>query len=161
MSNEAAPAPAGSALAGLRKAREKALAQLTTDLKVPGLEPEVYVRFRPIKQRELDLANEKAAKSKDDDRIVVANAVVLAHACVGIFGLVDGEPEGSPDSWPRFDEDLARALGMMDNGESMPPVPDIVRALYLTDGALIGTAEALNAWSAPAIARREQELSGN
>lgn len=155
------PAPAGSALAGLRAARKKALDGLTVDLKVPGYEPDLYVRFRPIKQRELDLANEKAAASKEADRIVVANAVVLSHACLGVFGIVDGKPEGDPSSWPRFDEELAKALGLMDNGENVPPVTDIVRALYLTDGPLIGAAEALNAWSAPAVQRREDELAGN
>lgn len=154
---EAAP---GSALAGLRKAREKALAGLTLDLRVPGFEdPEVFVRYRPIKQADLDLAADRAEGLKVDAEITM-NAVVLSHACLGVFAVDEaGEPVGLPDSWPRFDQVLAADLGLVDDGQQ-PTTVEIVRALYLTDGALIHTAKALDAWSAPAIQRREKS-AGN
>lgn len=150
-------APAGSALAGLRKAREKALQGLHLDLRVPGLDPPVFVRYRPVQQFELDEVNDRAAVSKDADRIVIANATVLARACEGIFGIVDGKPDGTPDSWPRFDADLAELLGMPPETTSV----ELVRALYLIDGAVIGAAEKLNAWSFPAVQSREDENAGN
>jgi len=154
-----------SALAGLRKAREKALAGLTIDLQVPGLEdPKVYVRYRPIQQREVDLVNEHTATAKDD-RDVLVSAALLAHACVGVFSTDDaGKPVGDPGSWPRFDQELAGLLGITeapDGPRIEPSTAEIVRALYMTDGALMQTARALDLWSAPAILRREEEHAGN
>lgn len=158
--------PAGSALAGLRKAREKALAGLTIDLQVPGLDdPKVYVRYRPIQQREVDLVNDRTQDSKGEVDVLVSSASLLAHACVGVFTLGDdGRPAGEASTWPRFDQDLARLLGLdeADDGSRIEPTTvEIVRALYMTDGALLNTARALDAWSAPAILRREEEHAGN
>ncbi|MBB3041024.1 hypothetical protein [Nocardioides soli] len=154
-----------SILAGLRKAREKALAELTIDLQVPGLDdPKVYVRYRPIQQREVDLVHERTRDTKSEDRDLIANASLLAHACVGVFVTVDGKPDGDPSTWPRFDQDLAQMLGIdeaPDGSKIEPTTAEIVRALYMTDGALLNTARALDAWSAPAILRREEEHAGN
>ena len=158
------PAAPGSALARFRQARAKALQGLTVDLQVPGYDPPLYVRFRPVKQTEVDKVTEKANQSTDPDRELNANAAILAHACVGVFETVDGKPVGDPSSWPKFDQDLAHLLGIdeaEDGTRLEPTTTEIVRALYLTDGALLNTARALDAWSAPAIRRREEESAGN
>lgn len=154
------PAAPGSVLAGLRKAREKALSALTIDLQVPRLDPPVYVRYRPIQQRELEAANKRGAElaqAKDPDAYVTANAVVLTNACVGIFGTVDGKPDGDPASWPTFDSKLADLLGLPPEASGV----ELVRALYLTDGDVITTADALNGWSAPAVRKLDEDIAGN
>lgn len=157
----ATPAAPGSVLDRVRKARKKALRELTLDLQVPRLDPPVYVRFKPVQLPQLDAANKRAAelaRAKDPDAEVIANAIVLTHACVGVFGTVDGKPHGAPDSWPRFgDPDLTEALDLPEGATAV----DAVRALYLTDGDIVSTASELNGWSAPAIRRLDEDTAGN
>jgi hypothetical protein len=156
------PAAAGSPLAGLRARREKAQQELFLDLQVPRLDPPVFVRFAPAVQSQIDRANKRHEKSKDADKNVIVNAVILAEACRGVFEVIDGEPVSVDDAdrdgdWPRFDGQLADLLGL--DGESVQAV-DVVRGLYLTDGDIIATAAKLAEWSGYSLEDLE-ERQGN
>lgn len=154
------PAAPGSVLASLRDRREKARQELHLDLAVPRLDPPVYVRFAPVEQSQINRINKRHEKSKDKDRDVIINAVILAEACRGVFEVIDDEPVSvDPDArdgdWPRFDELLADMLGLDTDKAS-----DVVRGLYLTDGDVIATATRLAEWSGYSIAELE-EREGN
>lgn len=151
------PAAGGSALSGLRARRDAARKKLHLDLAVPRLDPPVYVRFEPVPQERLTRIARQYKDSKARDVEVVMNAVHLASACIGVFAEVDGQPEGDPDSWPRFDADLAEILGLP---ASTSPV-DIVRDLYLTDGDVIATGTRLVEWSGYAWQDIERDAAGN
>lgn len=158
----ARPAAPGSPLASLRDRREKAREELHLDLAVPRLEPPVYVRFAPVEQSQINRINERHRKSKDKDKDVIINALVLTEACRGVFEVIDGEsvsvnPGGRDGDWPRFDPELADLLGL--NPDETKAV-DVVRGLYLTDGDIIATASRLAEWSGYSMADLE-EHSGN
>jgi hypothetical protein len=141
------PAAAGSVLSSLRARRDAAKKGLHLDLAVPRLDPPVYVRFAPVAQAQIDRAQKRHEKSKDVDKSVIVNAVLLADACRGVFEIIDGEEVSVDDrdrdgDWPLFDERLAELLGA-----DVTKAADVVRALYLTDGDVIATAEKLAEWS--------------
>lgn len=157
---EERPAAAGSQLASLRDRRAAAAKQLYLDLPVPRLEPEVFVRFAPVEQAQIDRINKRHEKSKDREKTVKINAVVLAEACRGIFEVIDEQevsidPADREGDWPRFDEKLADLLGLDSTG-----AVDVVRGLYLTDGDVIATATKLADWSGYSITDLE-EREGN
>ena len=159
--DDKAPAAKGSALATLRDRREKAVKELKKNLEVPRLDPPVFVRFKPIDQARLTAANKKAAASKEKDAEVIANAGILAEACLGVFEVIDGvevsvDPDDREGEWPRFDKKLARLLGVPAGKAS-----DVVRALYLTDGDIISTVSTLGVWSGYAAEQLEQDTEGN
>lgn len=137
-----------SRLTSLRQRRQNAVKELHTDLEVPRLDPPVYVRFRPVTQAETENVNKRFAKSKDKDKTVLINAVLLAQACKGVYEIIDGE-EVSVDQddrhgdWPKFDDHLAGLLGLKDAASAA----DVVRGLYLTDPDVISTAVKLAEWS--------------
>lgn len=151
-----------SALAGLRARRKKAEAALYLDLRVPRYDPPLYVRYRPAKQREVNAANDSAAASKDPDRFVTANALVLTHACMGVFEVVDGKEVSIDEKdrggdWPKFDAQLAQLLEIPE--DSKPTA--IVRCLYLTDGDVTSACAELTVWSGDVRRRTEEETEGN
>ena len=148
----------GSALADLRARRDKAKEALHLDLRVPRLPgAPVYVRFGPVPRAVIEDANKRAAESKDRDWAVIANAFVLAHCCIGVYAEVDGKPQGSPDTWPKFDADLAEILGLPTDSNATT----IIRGLYLAEGDIIAAAETLSRWSAQVEQRAAEEFSGN
>ncbi len=151
------PAATGSALAGLRDRRDAARKKLHLDLAVPRLDPPVYVRFAPVPQERITRVARQHKDSKARDVEVVVNAVHLASACIGVFGEVDGKPEGDPDSWPRFDAQLAEILGLPADTR---PV-DIVRDLYLTDGDVLAIGSRLLEWSGYVWQDTERDAAGN
>lgn len=151
-----------SALAGHRARRQKSIAELFTDLVVPRYDPEIYVRFRPVVQRRIDAVNKAAEKSKDRDKSAIANAVILADACIGIFEVVDGvevsiDPRDPGGAWPKFDERLAEIFEL----PAAKKASEVVRGLYLTDGDVIGTASKLAEWSGYATDQLERDEAGN
>lgn len=162
-----APASEGSTLerarASLRERRERALLSLKKDFEVPLLDG-VFVRYKPITQAMLDKANKQASASKDPDASVIANAGILAVACIGVGEVVDGEPvsidpderSSDPDDWPRFDKRLARLLGV-----PAGKAADVVRGLYPTDGHIISTVTELGVWSGFANNQIERDTEGN
>lgn len=156
------PAAPGSPLASLRERREVAVSKLFTDRVVPRLEPAtVWVRYKPIPQRRIEAANKQAAASKDKDRDVIANAAVLAEACLGVFEDLDGklvsiDPEDRDGDWPTFNDRLAELLGVRAGKAG-----DIVRGLYLTDGDVISTVREVVKWSGFVDEQLERDDEGN
>lgn len=156
------PAADGSTLASLRSRRERAIANLKIDLEVP--EMGVFVRYKPITQAMLDKANKQAAASKDPDASVIANAGILAAACIGVGEVIDDEPvsvdpdDRSPDpaDWPKFDKRLARLLGV-----PAGKAADVVRALYPLEGSILSTVTKLGVWSGFATEQLERDTEGN
>lgn len=157
-------APTGSALFDLRAIREKKLAALYIDLPVPrwGDEgtPEIVVRYKPTKPSVALSATEKRRSAKDPEWLMLANADVLVDACVGVYAVYKGKQyslrPGEPDGpWTRFDPDLAENLGL-----STKRAVDVVRALYLTDGDLIGAVNALAEWSGTVLPKVDEEALG-
>lgn len=149
-----------SRLTSLRARRQAAVKELHADLEVPRLDPPVYVRFRPVTQAETETVTKRFAKSKDKDKTVLINAVLLAQACQGVFEVIDGEEVSIDDQdrhgdWPKFDDTLAELLGVEATKAS-----DVVRALYLTDADVISTAVKLAEWSGFNLEAIE-ERSGN
>ncbi|MFW6776070.1 hypothetical protein ACOACO_17435 [Nocardioides sp. CPCC 205120] len=139
----------------LRDRRAKAADGLQLDLPVPRLEPPIYVRYRPVSNREIKEVNARYAKSKDKDREVLVNASLLARACLGIFEEVEGELvsplDGGPD-FPKFDEAMAAELG-----SNSTVATEVVRALFLTDGDIISQATQVAQWSGYADEQIERE----
>ncbi|XBB66866.1 hypothetical protein ABFU82_22580 [Nocardioides sp. WV_118_6] len=157
-----APAAPGSTLASLRDRIKNAKADLHLDLEVPRLDPQVFVRFRPTTQARLNAAGKLAGKlTKNDDGDIIANAGILASACIGVFEVIDGEevsvdPDDRDGTWPTFGPRLAELLGV-----STKKASDVVRALYLTDGDIISTVTKLGVWSGYAQEQLERDPEGN
>lgn len=145
----------GSGLAGLRGKRAKAVADLHIDLPVQRSEEifgqRVIVRYRPVTAKESEATRKRFAKDKRDDVDVIANSVVLAKCCLGIFTSVEREDR---DAWMRFDKDLAELLLTDEDGnvdqaalDQVNGADEVVRLLYATDGDLIATAMKLGEFS--------------
>lgn len=163
------PAAAGSPLASLRERRQARRNKLFLDLKVPGLEPAVYVRYNPIKGAKLLEVNKKLARSKDNDAVVAANVAMLADACVGVFQLdssgqaISVDPDNlssSEEEWLKFGPELGALLA--EEGEPAPErVVDVVRALFDGDLAITTHGDLLIDWSRTLNEELERDTSGN
>ncbi|WP_243061143.1 hypothetical protein [Nocardioides sp. SR21] len=152
---QAAP---GSALSDLRARREQAKQKLHLDLRIPRLEPPVFVRYAPLEKPDIDEANAKIAESKDRDREVVAKSVLLAKACLGVFERdAKGRPKGDPASWPKFDQQIGAMLELPADCGAV----EVVRGLYLTDGDVIVAMAELADWSAKSGQQAAEEYAGN
>ena len=158
-----ADAPPDSPLADLRGLYRKFQEALSTDLEVPHWREIGYPVFVRYGLPDMD----RAAKRAEDKTLTGtdANCDILVNACIGIYmempdgaklGLTSGGDPTLP--WPRFDEALARALGM----EGTTAI-GVCKALYgrgtddTVNGAAINIASnALLAWagSASSEARR-------
>jgi len=148
---EAAPS---SALAAIRKQREEKLEKLWIDLPVPRYEdPELFVRYKPVDDGRATRINKEFDKSKDPERQVVANAKLLAECCLGVFT----DPESDPETWPRFDDDLADALGLPTGVSAVA----VVRGLFFTDGDVNRTSQTLQQWSGYSLEVVEERAAGN
>lgn len=156
------PAADGSELSSLRSRRARVREQLHFDLEVPRYDPPVLVRYKPVPQEKIEQTFERTKKMRGKDRTAVTNAIILAGACIGVFEVIDGEevsvdPDDRAGEWPTFGPRLAGILG-----EPMAKkASDVVRALYLTDGDLISTAQELAALSGYAQDQIERDSSGN
>ncbi|GAB3867386.1 hypothetical protein GCM10028801_41260 [Nocardioides maradonensis] len=163
-----APAAPGSPLSSLRERRKARKAKLQLDLKVPGYEPAVYVRFKPVDQARLASELKKAEKSKDRDAITLANAALLIDACIGVFQ-VDGDgtevsidPDNltpDVDEWLKFGPELGALLA--DEGEAFNRAADVARALWDNDVALTAAAGRLYEWSQTMNEDLDREQQGN
>lgn len=150
------PAAPSSQLSRLRDRRQKVVDALQIDYAVPRYDPPIWVRFRPVGDGEASRINKSIEKSKDDEVNVIANAKILANACLGVFEIIDGkevslDPE-NPDELTKFDERLARELGLPESARGV----DVVRALYATDGDVIATAQRLSEFSGYSLANVEE-----
>ena len=162
------PAAAGSPLASLRERRQQRRTKLHLDLKVPGMDPAVYVRYSPINGAKLLEVNKKVARSKDNNAVLEANVALLADACVGVFQLdqdgdaVSVDPDNltpDVDEWLKFGPELGQLLA--DDGEPLVRVVDVVRALFDSDLAVTNHADELIAWSQTMNESTDRETSGN
>lgn len=156
-------APTGSGLAAIRGRRAKAVADLTIDLPVPRSEDifgqRVIVRFRPITDAERRRAEKASAKKKGDDVDVLVNAQVLAVAALGIFTPVERD---DPESWMRFDRDLAGLILDEDPAEvGVANSAEVVRLLYATEGDILATGAKLAEFSGYSLAEIEEDDAGN
>jgi len=148
-------------LVSLRDRRKAIIDDMFIDIKVPRWsEPEIYVRFRPISAVTLNKKVETRRKQGGEMWSILANADILADACIGIYGVMDGDldnkislRDGDPKGeWTKFDGFLMEALGLEATRAS-----DAVMSLYLTEGDLIATANKLFEWSG--IASNEADES--
>ena len=153
--------PSSAALLSLKSRREEIKKDLYIDLQVPRWStPEVFVRYGPIDATRADQAIRKREGSKEFS--VLANADILAQACIGVYACLDGDRDtkyslnsDNPDGpWTRFDPALARNLGLITDA-----AVDVVRALYYTDGDLIQAAAALGEWSGKTNAKLDEDFS--
>jgi hypothetical protein len=165
------PAAPQSQLASLRARREKAAQKLWIDLPVPRYDPPVYVRFKPVQQAQIDAANKAIAASTSKDRILVANANVLSWACLGVYVIQDGRevsPVDGGDELPRFDQELAAALGNPTAKTTVEVMRGVLNeqneregGLYLTDGDVVATADAVHGFSGFRTEQYERDIEGN
>jgi hypothetical protein len=137
-------------LISLKNRRTEIVNEMYIDLQVPRwTEPEMYVRFKPISAVKLSNAIDRRRKQKSDDWSLLANADMLVDACIGVYAKVDGfdrklslRHDDHDGEWTKFDPDLAKALGV-----EADRAVDVCRALYLTEGDLIDTANRVFRWS--------------
>lgn len=159
-----APALVGpqSPFALLAGKREGAIAKLFIDQAVPRWEDElgrtVWVRFKPSNPAFFGQAVERREKAHqtalrkggpnakgNPDRVIDANADLLAECCIAVYDLaIDEEPPDELDgTLPDFrSTELSEALGVPNAGAAAT-----VRALYLTDGDLLIASGELMEWS--------------
>jgi hypothetical protein len=146
-----APKAPSAALKSLAAKREALKENLYLDLQVPRWsEPEIFVRYGPVDMTLTENVVEKRRKSKIPEWSILANADILAQACIGIYACLDEDYEtkyslrsgDENGSWTKFDPDMADALGSQLQGAS-----EVVRALYLTDGDLLEAAKRVTEWS--------------
>jgi hypothetical protein len=145
---EEVPAAPNSPLAGLRARRDAAREQSFLDLRAPGYEPAVYVRFRALKPSEITRITNLHSKARPEDQPLAVNAALLAAACLGVFGLDEaGEPVGDPASWPRFSSpEFVAELGLDFGGEA-PRAATVVREFYVDEIDVMAVGDKLASWS--------------
>jgi len=151
-----------SALSRLREIREQAVAKLYKDLKVPRWDEygaEIWVRYGPLDVTHLNEATQRREKDKKRNPgwVLLANCDGLVKSCIGVYALVEGRkyslrPGDADGEWTKFDDDLARALGI-----DATRAVEVVRALYLTDGDIISTIMTLGEWSNTQITEVDEE----
>lgn len=157
------PAAAGSPLGSLRARREQKIAKLFKDIEVPRWDevgPPVFVRFKPVADERVTAITKRFEKSKDRNKDVIVNALILSEGCVGVYQLIEKKlvsiDEGNAP--PTFNERLAELLGLDDTSGG---VVDIARALYFTDGDLLGCSSKLAEWSGYTLDETDREIEGN
>ncbi len=157
-----------SPLGLLRARRDQVRANLHIDLDVPRYDPPIVVRFQPVPLAEIEAFNRRYAKEKNGS--VLANAAVLAKACVAVMEYdPDGgtDDEGNPlkvsldpedrDGVLQFGPRLAELLG----SPMAKKAVHVVQALYATDGDITSTADKLAEFSGYTGQRTESEFEGN
>lgn len=161
-------APSGSAMASIRERRKKRMQKLHFDIEVPGMEPPIFLRCKPVDQPTFMKQIERAGKSKDDDAIVRANAVVLADACIGVFELDDrgrevsvdpGNPTTNPSEWLTIGPELGKLIAEED--QLLSRATDVARALFDNDMALCYQTDRLITWSRTMQEDDDREHEGN
>jgi hypothetical protein len=152
---------ADSPLAGLGKQRQAAQEQRYLDLRVPSIEPPLWIRYLPVESSVLSqLDDKRESELKQPQTRASANlrygAGVLARSCAGIFRLdEDGKPVGDPSTWPRFDRDLAEALEVPFVNSTI-----LVSALYVSDGDVTSAGNEVADFSGYTARAERRELQG-
>jgi hypothetical protein len=135
-----------TALAALKARREGKREERHLDLRVPGMEPPVWVRYGPIPKGVAEEITEKWRTSKDRDRTVKREAQLLTEACRGLFEVVDGrkvsiDPDDRDGEWPRFDRRLAALIGSDEESAVA-----LLREVYEEDGDIIAASTRYASW---------------
>lgn len=150
----AAAAAEGSPLADLRSRRRRRRERMFFERPVPGMEPPIYLRFKPIEQSKFIAAAKRVDKAKNDDAVALANAALLIDACVGVFEYdddgstrisVDTDRSPDPSDWVRIDQRLGELIA--DEGQTLTRASDVARALFDNDMALGAMADEVLEWS--------------
>lgn len=165
-SEEPLEAPERSELTSLRDRVAKAKS-VRFDLQVPGLDPPVFVRYRPVTPQAMEQTFKRTEQLRKD-RTVITNAIILADHCEGVFELdengdkVSVDPDDRQGAWPKFGPQLAQILGLppMKDGKKLRAV-DVVRGLYPLEGDIISTSQDLAVRSGYAREQIELETEGN
>ena len=134
--NDEPEAPAGSPLAALRNRVDAARKSRVIDLEVPFADdgPPVFVRFGPLAADKLEGIRKRRAKAGDEQMILQAADTLIATV-IGVFVDMPDAPE-PVEVAKGFTPDLAAELGT-----DATRAVDVVRALYPTDGDVIGASE--------------------
>lgn len=144
-----------SILAGIRAQRDAIKAELFTDFSIPKYE-NLHVRYKAPTKADLAEVRSRAEKAKDLGEL--HEALILAKCCVGIFSRDEnGKPLGDPADWPKFDHELAEALGLPENTRAV----EVVRALFATEGDVMAQSAALIRWAGFAEEQALEEHEGN
>ncbi len=165
----------------LAAVRQEIVDNLYLDLKVPRYTTEdeegksdLYVRYAPVKSARVDWSIKKRSKDEyqEHDASLLIQADILVDCCRGIFMVMDddmsrkftvalddaGNTQTEPtDIWPKFDHELARALGLPEHKWNL--AVDICRSLYVTDGDLIDAATEVTSWSASKNERAAEDFT--
>lgn len=154
-----------SILGQLRARRESIKNSEHKTIRVPRWsDPEIFVRYAPLEHGQIRRAQsfvEKAPKQRKYQTEIDGNCDLLIRACVGVFAVLDGHeyslnPDDPNGEHTRFDADLARNLGLEENATAR----EIVKALFITDGDIIGHASELVRWSGYRDAIADEDLEG-
>lgn len=150
-------------LSDLATRKKKIVDALVTDVKVDHWDddgdPPVYVRYAPVPNAQIEAAQEASLAAKDGNAKIDANAQLLIDACRGVYQKVDGKRvgfDGKEGSFPRFDADLAKILGLAGD----PPATLICRSLFLTEGNLLAHAQQVAVFSGAKFAELDTTLLG-
>lgn len=165
----------------LAAVRQQILDSLFLDLKVPRYTREdaegksdLYVRYAPVRSARVDWSIKKRSKDEyqENEASLLIQADILVDCCRGIFMVFDddftkkytvalddlGNTITEPtDVWPKFDRELARALGLPEHRWGL--AVDICRSLYVTDGDLIDAATEVTSWSASKNERAAEDFT--
>jgi hypothetical protein len=158
--------PRLSVLARLGKRREEIIAKDTITLRVPRWsEPDIWVEYKPVSHTLIKRALSAVDRAKGRDKAeaeVDANADVLIAGCQRVYAKLEGEddefslrPDDPRGEYTTFDGDLADKLDVADRRARA-----VVRALFLTDGDIIATAERLTEFSGYRINKADEEALG-
>lgn len=152
-----------SLLGRIRTRRDEIAAAQFIDLPVPRWEdPVLKVRYGPLDHEVIRKGFQTQRKAKDKAAAEVnTNADLLIAACIGVFADEDGKtsslhPNGPDEEWTRFDPDLAESLGLPEGSTAR----QVVRAVYFTDGDVIGTGRRIIEFSGYQLQEGDDELLG-
>lgn len=138
----------GSLLDQFRARRAEKFASLKLDHEVPHTDAgdglgSVWLRFRPIEDKQANRVTKKHDKAKDEEKNLRRNAAVIGEFCTAIYRLLDGrevsvDPE-DPDGTPPTFATIAADAGVN--------VVEVVRQVFVTDGSIHSCAALLTEWS--------------
>jgi hypothetical protein len=153
-----------SVLGNLKERREKIKEAAVTHLAVPRwTDPVIKVMFKPVDhaiiRRGQNMAEKAGKGNKRSEAEVNANIDVLIAGCVGVYAVIDDSQYSlREDDWEgeytTFDHDLAANLGCGVTAR------EVVKALYIFDGDIISTANAIAEFSGYKDQEADEAIAG-
>lgn len=167
MADEFDTGESGSILGSLKARREAIVKRTVLSVAVPRWEnPEIVIKYKPVEhkiiRRALTLV-EKAPTPQKAEAEVNGNCDVLIAGCIAVVARIDdkeyslkpGDPHGEPTL---FDADLAENLGLDEPGAIT--ARKIVRALFFTEGDILGHAGQIIDFSGYRESTADEEFEG-